>query len=170
MATSSQADLVRPSNCGLAVYGPQVTCGRALSRALKRFLWASCGSLKRHCTIFSVQPPSAHTPPCKYIYILLTNVRGSRTLRDSILCNKGVDLEVKDRVYVALVLSSTVPLGGKPGLLFFRVAARSHASLEAATGVRNQTHRRRVLPGKHLQIEAHEAASANGGFLFSVHN
>ena len=105
MATSSQADLVRPSNCGLAVYGPQVTCGRALSRALKRFLWASCGSLKRHCTIFSVQPPSAHTPPCKYIYILLTNVRGSRTLRDSIPCNKGVDLEVKGRVYVALVLS-----------------------------------------------------------------
>jgi hypothetical protein len=26
-------------------------------------------------------------------------------LRDSILCNKGVDLEVKGRVYVALVLS-----------------------------------------------------------------
>ena len=27
-------------------------------------------------------------------------------LRDSILCNKGVDLEVKSRVYVALVLST----------------------------------------------------------------
>ena len=133
--------------------------------------------LAQRVLVMAITPLSSGVTRCLHhilVFAIIARIKSATSifgaLRDSILCNKGVALEVKDRVYVALVLSSTVPLGGKPGLLFFRVAARSHASLEAATGVRNQTHRRRVLPGKHLQIEAHEAASANGGFLFSVHN
>ena len=61
--TFSRADSVRLSNYGLAIYGPQATWGRALSRALKRFRWAPCKTLQRYSLVCTVWPSGALSVP-----------------------------------------------------------------------------------------------------------
>jgi hypothetical protein len=81
-----------------------------------------------------------------------------RVLRDSTLCNKSIDLEIKGRVYVALVLR-TLLYGSEPRLLraglflrlrsFKNYAGRSMGRITMAHTIRHnakfETHHNRLF-------------------------